>query len=163
MRLTIYTDYSLRVLLMLAVAPDRLVTINEVAERYAISKNHLVKVVQKLAAHGYIESVRGRNGGIRMGRDARRVSVGEVVRLTEENFNLVECFDRQDNRCLISPACRLRRVLTAARDAFLRELDNVTISDLTTNAEPLRALLFTPATRPAPRPNNQRLPTERHK
>src|SRR5664279_317855 len=142
MHLTIYTDYALRVMLMLNVAPNRLVTIKEVAERYDISRNHLVKVVQQLAAHGYVESVRGRNGGIRLGRPASQVNIGELVRLTEENFNLVECFDRATNACLISSVCRLRRVLTNARDAFLRELDAVTLADIATNAEPLRKLLF---------------------
>jgi Rrf2 family nitric oxide-sensitive transcriptional repressor len=144
MRLTIYTDYSLRVLLMLAVAPDRLVTIGEVAARYGISKNHLVKVVHHLAAHGYVDSVRGRNGGIRLGRPAAEIDVGQVVRLTEEDFNLVECFDRDADGCLISPVCRLRRVFSAARDAFLRELDQVTLADLTGNAASLRRLLFVP-------------------
>ena len=126
------------------------------AERYAISKNHLGKVIQMLAAHGYVHSVRGRNGGIRAGRDPRLVSVGEVVRLSEENFNLVECFDRQANACVITPVCRLRGVLSTARDAFLRELDAVTIADLTASPAPLRALLFAPPIRLTRRPRSRR-------
>jgi Rrf2 family nitric oxide-sensitive transcriptional repressor len=144
MRLTIYTDYSLRVMLMLAVAPDRLVTIKEIAGRFGISGNHLVKVVQRLAAEGYVESVRGRNGGIRLGRPPEAINVGALVRVTEESFNLVECFDRDRNTCLITPACRLQRVLADARDAFLRELDQVSLADLIASPAPLHRLLFAP-------------------
>jgi Rrf2 family nitric oxide-sensitive transcriptional repressor len=145
MHLTIYTDYSLRVMLMLAVAQNRLVTIKEIAERYDISRNHLVKVVQQLAAHGYIESVRGRHGGVRLGRPAAGVTLGELARLTEENFNLVECFDRDANQCLISPVCRLRRVFANARDKFLQDLDAITLAELTASPASLRKLLFEPA------------------
>ena len=130
MKLTMYTDYALRVLMYLAVHEDRLVTIAEMASTYDISKNHLMKIVHQLGQHGFIETARGRSGGLRLGQAPERVALGEVVRRMEPHFNLVECFDPITNRCPILPACGLSHVLVEARDAFLAVLDRYTLADL---------------------------------
>lgn len=106
MRLTRYTDYAMRVLLYLGRQPDRLCSIAEIAQAYAISQNHLMKIVNDLVNAGYLESVRGRNGGIRLARAAEKINVGALIRHTEDDFDLVEC-----DSCLIAPACGLTSVL----------------------------------------------------
>ncbi|WP_176593528.1 Rrf2 family transcriptional regulator [Sphingobium sp. EM0848] len=131
MKLTLFTDYSMRVLLYLAARPDRLSSIAEVAQAYDISQNHLMKVVNDLARAGYIESLRGRGGGIRLGRKPAEINLGELVRHTEGGFDLVDC-----GNCVIAPACRLTGVLKEALDAFLAVLDRYTLADLVT--EPAR-------------------------
>src|SRR5579864_4075969 len=100
MRLTIHTDHALRLLMLLAIEPDKLHTIEEIAQRYNISRNHLMKIAQTLAQAGFIESLRGRGGGLRLGRAAESINLGAVVRATEDGFTLVECFDRKQNTCL---------------------------------------------------------------
>jgi Rrf2 family nitric oxide-sensitive transcriptional repressor len=144
MRLTDYTDYSLRVLLYLAVQGDALSTIQDISQAYGISKNHLMKVVQQLAERGWVETVRGRNGGLRFVERTRELTVGEVVRATESDFALVACLpDQRGERrpCVISPQCRLRAALQAAGDAFLAELDRYTIGEVTQPQGALAALL----------------------
>src|SRR5574338_129028 len=106
MRLTDYTDYTLRTLIYLGLRRDELVTIQQVADGYGISKNHLMKIVQRLAQDGLVESVRGRSGGIRLRVAPEAVNIGRVVRAAEQDFILVECFERKNNRCVLSPACR---------------------------------------------------------
>ena len=130
MQLTRYSDYSLRVLIYLAVAPERLVTIEEIARSYGISKAHLMKVVHQLGLRGYVETVRGRGGGLRLARRPEAIRVGDVVRSTEENMDLVECFDPTSSHCAIEPACRLRSVLREALAAFMAALDRYTLADL---------------------------------
>lgn len=125
MRLTSYTDYSLRVLLYLAEHPDRLCSISEMAEAYGISHNHLMKVVHELGKAGYVASVRGRNGGVRLGRPAIEINVGEVIRIMEDNFDLVDC-----PSCRISRICGLRGVLGEALGAFMSVLDRYSLADL---------------------------------
>lgn len=143
MKLTRYTDYSLRVLMHLAARPERLASISEIARTYAISQNHLMKVVHDLRKHGYLAAVRGRAGGIRLARPAAEINIGEVVRHTEEGFDLVDC-----GSCIIAPACGLVGVLGEALGAFMRVLDGYTLEDLVaTRAEALRAL-FSPASAP---------------
>ena len=144
MQLTTYTDYALRVLMYLAVHDDRLVTIAEMASTYQLSKNHLMKIVYQLGQLGFIETVRGRSGGLRLGQAPERVALGEVVRRMEPHFNLVECFDPTTNRCPILPACGLSHVLVEARDAFLTVLDRYTLADLIPNPHALAQLLKTP-------------------
>ena len=139
MQLTMYTDYSLRVLLFLAVQPEG--TVGGIADAYAISRNHLVKVVHHLALAGFIESQRGRNGGIRLARDAREINVGDVVRRCEPNFHLVECFDPERGKCVVNPACQLKGVLARAHQAFMAELDRHTLADIATNPGELAPLL----------------------
>lgn len=143
MRLTNYTDYSLRVLIYLATKHDNeLVTIQEIAEVYGVSKNHLMKVVFDLGKLGYLETIRGRYGGIRLLQKPEEISLGQLVRETEEDFNLVECFDHDKNLCVISPVCKLRGVLQEALRAYLNVLDQYTLADLVHNTDALRSLLF---------------------
>lgn len=144
MRLTDYTDYSLRVLLYLAVRGEGLSTIQDISDAYGISKNHLMKVVQQLGELGWIETVRGRNGGLRLAEQTNALTVGEIVRATESDFALVGCFpDQRGERrgCVITAQCRLRGALEAARNAFLAELDRHTIGEMAQPHGPLAALL----------------------
>jgi Rrf2 family nitric oxide-sensitive transcriptional repressor len=117
-RLTIYTDYSLRLLIYLALKDDGLATIAEVAQKYRISKNHLMKVAYQLGVAGYVETVRGRSGGLRLAKPATSIGLGEVVRHTEPDMNLVPCFVKNDTSCAITRCCVLRRALDKARLAF---------------------------------------------
>jgi Rrf2 family nitric oxide-sensitive transcriptional repressor len=132
MRLTVHSDYSLRVLMYLAAFPDRLATIEQIASAYGISQNHIVKVVQTLAHHGFIETLRGRNGGIRLALPTQEITVGAVVRATEESFDLVECF-RTENTCCVTPVCSLQGALRDALEAFLHVLDEWTLAELVTS------------------------------
>ncbi|SAK73722.1 Rrf2 family transcriptional regulator [Caballeronia calidae] len=149
MRLTDYTDYALRVLLYLSVRPSGLSTIQEISDAYGISKNHLMKIVQQLGELGWVETVRGRNGGLRLSARSSELTIGDIVRKTENDFAIVGCFADQpagDNaasqqRCVIQPHCRLRGVLAAARDAFLAELDKHTVGELAQPANELARLL----------------------
>jgi len=129
-QLTRYSDYSLRVLIYLALDPERLVTIEEIARSYDISEAHLMKVVHQLGLRGYVETVRGRGGGLRLRRPAEEIGVGDVVRATEGNLALVDCFDPASRRCVIQPACGLRPVFDEALGAFLAVLDGYTLADL---------------------------------
>ncbi|MDQ0270462.1 RrF2 family transcriptional regulator [Cytobacillus purgationiresistens] len=142
MRLTNYTDYSLRVLIYLSTTTDtsKLSNIKEIAHAYGISKNHLMKVIYQLGKNGYIETIRGRNGGIRLALDPSQINIGEVVRKTEEDFHLVECFDPENNHCVISPVCGLRHVLNSALQAYLSVLDEVTLDDISKNRPALTDL-----------------------
>lgn len=130
MRLTLYTDYSLRVLLYLAGNTDRLVTISELADFYNISRNHLVKVVHELGLSGFIFTTRGKHGGIRLARPADEIHIGEVVRKTEPDLNLLECFDPTIDTCRITSSCKLKGVLFDARRSFMDVLDQQTLADL---------------------------------
>ncbi|MBA9025141.1 RrF2 family transcriptional regulator [Peribacillus huizhouensis] len=139
MRLTSYSDYSLRVLLYLAInKPDQLVTIKEISEAYSISSNHLMKIIYNLGKMGYIETVRGRNGGIRLDKNPEEINIGTLVRKTEEDFYLVECFNGEGNNCVISPVCSLKHMLNEALQAFFSVLDQYTLSDMVMNKLVLR-------------------------
>jgi Rrf2 family nitric oxide-sensitive transcriptional repressor len=139
MRLTIYTDYTLRVLMYLGLDREQLVTINDIAEMHGISKNHLMKVVHQLGLSGMVETVRGRNGGLRLNKDPADINIGDVVRGSESDFYMAECFDRERNACIYSPGCRLKGVLNSATAAYLAVLDGVTLSDLIKKESPLIA------------------------
>ncbi len=141
MRLNLQSDYALRLLMCLAASDGRLITIRQVAERYSISENHLMKVAHVLGREGFIETVRGRNGGLRLARKPAAIGIGDVVRRTEADLALVECFPGGAAGCFIVPACRLKGVLREALDAFMAVLDRYTIGDLTSNNPTLRALL----------------------
>ncbi len=129
MRLTMHTDYALRVLMFLALEPDEVHAIPAMAQRYGISRNHLMKVGLTLIQNGFVESVRGRNGGLKLARSPREIKLSEIVRATEDNFAIVECFDRSNNNCLVTPACGLRVPLQDALSAFMAVLDRYTLAD----------------------------------
>lgn len=137
MRLTRYTDYAMRVLLYLGRKPDHLSSIAEIARAYGVSQNHLMKVVSDLAGAGYLESVRGRNGGIRLARPASDINVGALVRHTEDDFDLVGC-----GSCVIAPACGLTSVLDEALESFLTVLDGYSLADVLTRRGDFSYLLY---------------------
>lgn len=137
MRLTVHTDYALRLLVLLAAKRGEAVTIQEAADRYAISKNHLMKVAHQLGLAGWITTTRGRGGGLQLALEPEQISVGAVVRRTEPDLVLVECFDRAASRCRIQPACVLKGALHEALEAFLSVLDGYSLADL---VEPRREL-----------------------
>ncbi len=136
MRLTSYTDYALRTLLFLGMNRDRLVTIQDIAELHAISKNHLMKVVHQLGVTGMVDTVRGRNGGLRLKRAPADINLGAVVRNTETDFYMAECFDPAHQGCAHAAACGLKGVLAAATAAYLAVLDGVTLADILAGAAP---------------------------
>jgi Rrf2 family nitric oxide-sensitive transcriptional repressor len=138
MKLTRYSDYALRVLTYLASHDDRLASIREIAARYRISENHLMKVVHDLGRAGFIATTRGRGGGIRLARPASQIVLGQVVRHTEDSFDLVDC-----GSCLIAPACGATAVLKEATDAFLAVLDRYTLADVANQRSRLVALFGT--------------------
>lgn len=140
MRLTSFTDYTLRVLIYLALNPDRLSTIQEIATSYAISENHLMKVVHHLAKSGAIESIRGKGGGIRLARPAAEIGLGDVVRAAEGDAAIVECLG-QDNQCRITRSCVLAGILVGAFDSLYAHLDQHTLTDLIQNKKPLQKQL----------------------
>lgn len=140
-RLTTYTDYSLRMLMYLAVKGDARATIAEVADAYGISKAHLNKVAHQLGLAGYVETARGKGGGLRLARPADTIGVGDVVRRVEPDMALVPCFDPVHASCPIVPACGLRGVLDEARQAFLAVLDRYSLADLVHRRVDLAALL----------------------
>jgi Rrf2 family nitric oxide-sensitive transcriptional repressor len=145
MRLTDYTDYALRVMLYLALRRNGLSTIQDISDAYGISKNHLMKVVQRLSELGWVDTIRGRHGGLRLNERSLSLTIGQVVRATETDFALVVCFERaggEGRQCVIEPLCRFKHVFAAARDAFLAELDRHTLGELVEPvAVPLAALL----------------------
>ena len=130
MRLTAYSDYSLRVLLYLALSPEATPTVKEIADSYDISKNHLMKVVNNLTKSGYVLAIRGRSGGLKLAQDPKKIILGEVVRDTEDDFKIVECFNPETNTCKIAKDCKLKHILNEALFAFLNVLDKYTLQDL---------------------------------
>jgi Rrf2 family nitric oxide-sensitive transcriptional repressor len=130
MQLTQFTDYSLRLLIYLARLPEPgMATISEIAEYHQISRNHLVKVANSLANQGFIMTTRGKGGGIQLSRPANTIGVGEVVRRTEVNMNLVECFDTPSNQCRLTRDCFLKAMLYEAQRAFMAVLDKYSLAD----------------------------------
>jgi len=127
-KLTSYSDYALRVLIYLKAQPEGRVTIQTIADAYGISKPHVMKVVNRLSRLGYVDASRGQGGGLRLGRPPDEINVGRVVRETEPDFHIVECFG-PNNRCPIVPACELRNALAEAKEAFLAVLDRYTLAD----------------------------------
>lgn len=129
MRLTSFSDYNLRVLMYLALYPDELVTIQQIAAAYDISVNNLMKVVQHLAKQGDVTALRGKGGGLRLARPPQQIAVGDVVRRMETDLALVECF-HETSRCLLTSTCQLKGVLGAALEAFFASLDKVALSEV---------------------------------
>jgi Rrf2 family nitric oxide-sensitive transcriptional repressor len=147
MRLTTYTDYSLRVLIYLGVQSEKLVTIKQISEHYGISNNHLLKVVHQLGLLGFIETVRGRNGGLRLARPASQIVIGDVVRKMEQDMALVQCFAPEGcvdsgSDCRIINACVLKGALAKALQAFLDVLDQYTLAELVAPKNRLAELLM---------------------
>ena len=130
MRLADYTDYTLRVLMYCARHDDRLVTIAEIAATHQVSKNHLMKIVNDLGRQGVLATTRGRGGGLRLLKAPSEIRIGDVVRASETDFRLVECFDAATDTCTLTPSCRLKGVLRNALKAYFAELDGVTLADI---------------------------------
>jgi Rrf2 family nitric oxide-sensitive transcriptional repressor len=141
MQLTAFTDYALRTLMGLgAVAPEKL-TMGQLSDAYGISVHHLLKVVNELAAHGYVETIRGKSGGARLAKSPAEIRIGTVVRQMEPEFGVVPCLRTGEAPCVIAPVCRLKRVLASATDRFLDELDQHTLADLLEPRRQLQRLL----------------------
>jgi Rrf2 family transcriptional regulator, nitric oxide-sensitive transcriptional repressor len=139
--LTSYTDYAFRLLMYLALQEDRLTTIAEIATRYGISRNHLMKVASDLSAAGYIEAVRGKRGGLKLAKSSRSIALGDVVRRTEADMALVACFKKTEGACVIRRCCVARGAVHRARDAFLDVLDGYSLADLVRPRSRLGAML----------------------
>jgi Rrf2 family transcriptional regulator, nitric oxide-sensitive transcriptional repressor len=147
MRLTIYTDFSLRLLTYLATHRDRVCTVKEIAEAYDISRHHLLKVANQLGNNGIVEATRGNGGGLRLAKPPHKINIGAIVRLTEPDFNLVSCFDASGGGCRIESVCILQRALHEATTAFLKVLDRYSLTDLMVHKASLVDILQ-PAGRP---------------
>ena len=156
MRLTVYTDYALRMLMYLAVKDDGLATIEDIAQSYGISRNHLMKVAHQLGVAGYVDTVRGRRGGLRLAKPAKAIGLGEVVRHTEPDMAIVMCFEPINADCPILPYCVLRKALARARAAFINVLDDYTLSDLVRPRASLQAMLAIAPVKPAREPSTKR-------
>lgn len=141
MYLTVFSDYTMRTLVYLGLQQGQLVTISSIAGAYGISENHLMKVVHHLGRRGYVETVRGKGGGLRLVRDAPSINLGEVMRTTEGNAGLLECLDHQST-CRIQSACRLQTILQEAQDAIYAVLDKYTLADLLHQKAPLARILL---------------------
>jgi Rrf2 family nitric oxide-sensitive transcriptional repressor len=141
MRLTVHTDYALRVLIFAAVEPAALCTIERISVAFGISKNHLMKVVQRLGELGFVETIRGRGGGLRLARPAREIIIGDVVRRMEDDLAQAECFRPRDNACPITAACGLKHALGEALNAYLAVLDKCSVADIARKRTALARLL----------------------
>ncbi|NDY96226.1 RrF2 family transcriptional regulator [Wenzhouxiangella limi] len=139
MRLTQYTDLGLRLLIYLASTPGQSASLGEIADAYGVSKAHLKKAAQAMAANGLLETRRGKSGGIKLIRDPATVVIGSVVRLLEPDMHLVECM-RPNNECVITPVCRLRRVVHEVRAAALKAFDSYTLADIVGEPEQVAQL-----------------------
>jgi Rrf2 family transcriptional regulator, nitric oxide-sensitive transcriptional repressor len=158
MNLTQFTDYALRTLIYVGLHEAGRPSIKDVSDAFGISRNHLLKVVQQLGQLGFLETTRGRNGGLSLGKPAAEIKIGDVVRRTEPGFDLVECFDSVNDRCKITPHCKLKGALHRALRAFLGELDGITLADMLTERARLATALEAPsrATTLARRPKRPR-------
>ncbi|OZB20441.1 MAG: Rrf2 family transcriptional regulator [Rhodobacterales bacterium 34-62-10] len=141
MKLTSYTNYALRTLQMAAIRAPHLVRIDEVAQAHRINRAHLTKIVHQLGQAGYLDTVRGPRGGLRLARPAGEIVVGDVVRLTEGPLDLVECFNATSNTCKLRGACRLSAKLHEATRAFMAVLDDLTVAEIAVNRDDLLARL----------------------
>ncbi len=141
MRLTQHSNYAMRLLMYCALKPDQPVRLAEIADAYDISGHHINKIAQRLTHIGAIHAIRGRNGGIRLAKEPSEINIGEVVRQTEENLLIVECFSAETNTCPLINECKFRLLLMDALDAFLKVLDSHTLADLVSHPECLKPLL----------------------
>jgi len=129
MRMTTFTDFGLRALILLADRREEVLSAAVIADHFQVSRHHMAKVLQELAAAGYVESLRGAQGGVRLARDPRDIRIGDVVRALDKDQPLVECFQEGGGDCVLLPRCRLKGMLFRAKQGFLRELDRYTLSD----------------------------------
>lgn len=141
MRLITFTDYTVRVLIYLGINRDRLATVAELAENYEISRNHLTKVVHFLGQRGYVDTLRGRGGGIRLACSPEEINIGQLIRETEKKTIIVECFNQDSSQCKIMSACQLIDILNEAQQAFYAVLDKYTLQDLLVNPGSLHKLI----------------------
>lgn len=132
MRLTLQTDYALRILISLARQPDQIHTVQELADRFAVSKNHLMKTAQHLSSHGFIKTERGRNGGLRLAMPPQDIVIGTVIRRMEPNLEMAECFQKGESgkTCQLLPSCKLKGLLGEALGSFLQVLEQKTLADI---------------------------------
>ena len=128
MKLTLQSDFALRILMALGAEPERIISVEEIASRYAISKNHLMKVAQSLSAAGYVNTVRGRSGGMQLAKSPSKIRIGEVVSAKEPDMNIVECFG--NNNCALLPGCKLKPVIGSGYQAFINALNEKTLTDI---------------------------------
>ncbi len=135
MQLSKFTDYSLRVLIYTAACRPNKTSISELAGVYGISRNHLVKVVNQLANLGYLDTTRGRGGGVLLGLPAEEIVIGDVIEAVEPGFDMAECFKLGQNHCRLTPVCRLKGIMNDAKSAFLREFSRYTLADLVEQPE----------------------------
>jgi Rrf2 family nitric oxide-sensitive transcriptional repressor len=140
MQLTQFTDYSLRALIYIALRKE-LCTINDIATAYAISSNHLLKIIHNLSKMGIIKTTRGKSGGITMAQNPSELNLGELVMKLEPNFDLVPCFNKEKANCCIAPVCKLKRILFEAKESFLAVLKEYTLADVLDNPMALQELL----------------------
>lgn len=146
MQLTQYTDYSLRVLIYLAQKNEEMATVSEIAEYHGISRNHLVKVIHNLATKGFILTTRGRNGGMTLSRPPSKILLGDVVRTTEPNFDIAECFNAANNCCVIAPSCGLKAIFREAQMGFFKAMNKYTLADAVLYDMPLSKPISPPRT-----------------
>jgi Rrf2 family nitric oxide-sensitive transcriptional repressor len=142
MQLTQFTDYSLRVLIYLAIRNGETCTIAEIAESYNISKNHLMKIVHRLSQLGILKTLRGKGGGILLNLRPEQLNLGELVQKLEPNFFIVECFDSTNGKCVIAPVCQLKQVLGEATNSFIQTLEKYTLKDIIANRKQLHQILL---------------------
>ena len=141
MRLTNYTDYSMTVLIYLGIHQGQLSTAQEISEHYDISRNHLSKIVHQLSKLGYIDSFKGAGGGIKLARDPSKINLGELVKKTEPDFNLVECFNPETDNCRISSVCKLKIILEESSRAFLENMGQYSLADILKNKRALKRVI----------------------
>lgn len=140
MKLTSFTDYSLRVLMFLAVQPNELYTSKEIAKHFDIPINHMIKITHNLAKTGLITTQKGKHGGIRIAKDPKAINIGQTIRQLEPNFHIAECFDSEGHTCRIVGNCKLQSIFFKAYTAFIGELDKYTLADVISNGIELREI-----------------------
>lgn len=133
MQLTSFTDYGIRVLMYLATQPEQISSVKEIAEYYNISRNHLAKIIHRLSQLGYINTSKGKGGGIQISKGIEKLNLGEIIIALEPNFNIVECFDAQNNTCRITNSCQFKHYISEARENFINTMNKYTLGDTIQN------------------------------
>ena len=133
MTLSKFSDYAFRILILLGNNPDTIFTVDSISQTLELSNHHIKKIVYKLATSGYIDSSKGRNGGLRLGKNPADINLGELLKITEDNLNIVECFSKENNTCNISSSCKLKGVIGTAINSFMDVFNNYTLADVLDN------------------------------